>query len=59
MNKEAEIRHQKMLELEEEQELVKSQLMYAREKNEKLRKELAEREQSKLISTDKNMRLKE
>ena len=58
MNKEAEVRHQKMLELEEEQELVKSQLMYAREKNDKMRRELAEREQNKIIATTKNTQLK-
>ena len=48
-----------MLELEEEQELVKSQLMYAREKNEKLRKELTEREQNKIITTANNTQLKQ
>ena len=33
LNKEAEVRHQRMLELEEEKDLLSSQLDYARKKN--------------------------
>jgi hypothetical protein len=40
LSKEAEGRQQQLLRLEEEQELLKAQILYTREKNEGIRREL-------------------
>jgi len=43
LSKEAEARHSRMLQLEEEQELLRSQLEYAKKQNGKMMEELGER----------------
>jgi hypothetical protein len=54
LNKEAEARQQKMLELEQEQELLTSQLEYARMKNQKMMEEKTNKEQRMNQLSQKN-----
>lgn len=59
LSKEAEARQQQLLKLEEEQELLKAQILYTKERNGMVRKELDEKKGSMSELEERNERQKE